>query len=71
MERLLDKRVLRAGRRSVIQYLVRWQGYGPDDDSWVAASNIEQSLIDEYEATHHAALPVARRSTRRSARRRS
>jgi len=49
---LLDKRVTRFGRtRRVVQYLVRWQGYGPENDQWVAASNISSDLINEYEAT--------------------
>jgi len=68
VEALLDKRVTTVGRRSVVQYLVRWKGYGADDDQWVAASNIGKSLISQYESSHHASIPVAARSTRRSAR---
>lgn len=71
VEALLDKRVTHAGRRTTIQYLVRWKGYGPEDDQWVAASNIEKSLIDAYNATHHAQLPTATRSSRKQARRRN
>lgn len=67
VEALLDKRKSR-GR---IEYLVRWEGYGPEDDMWIPAVDIHQSLIDAYEATHHATRPVARRSTRKSHRRRS
>jgi len=36
VEALLDKRVTYASRRTTIQYLVRWKGYGPEDDQWVA-----------------------------------
>lgn len=53
VEVLLDKRVRKLGRRTIEEYLVRWKGYGPDDDSWVVADNIEDSLIiQEYEQTH-------------------
>jgi len=69
VDMLLDKRVTRSGRRQMVQYLVRWQGYGPENDQWVAASNISNDLINEYEATHHARLPTANRSTRKSVRR--
>jgi transposase InsO family protein len=68
VEALLDKRMTRVGRHDVIQYLIRWKGYGPEEDQWVESNNIEESLIDIYEATHHAEIPVARRSTRRSIR---
>jgi hypothetical protein len=71
VDMLLDKRVRKAGRHTHVEYLVRWKDYGPQDDSWVHASNIENSLIADYEATHHADIPVAPRSTRKSSRRRT
>jgi hypothetical protein len=72
VEALTDKRVRRVGRnRYITQYLVRWKGYGCDEDSWVNAKDIESSLIAEYESTHHAAIPVTTRSTRKSTRRRT
>ena len=68
---LLDKRRVRYGRRQVIQYLVRWEGYGPQDDTWVAETDIEDSLKRDYNATHHAQLPTVNRSTRHGVRRRN
>lgn len=72
VDKLLDKRRERVGRHWVVKYLVRWLNCGPEDDSWEPASNIEQSLIDEYEASHHATPEeeVATRSTRKQLRRR-
>ena len=32
-----------------VQYLVRWQGYGPKDDTWEPSSNIDQSLVNLFE----------------------
>jgi hypothetical protein len=66
VETLLDKRISR-GR---VEYLVRWQGYGPEDDMWRPARDIEQSLIDAYEASHHGALPTRTKSSRKAHRRR-
>ena len=73
MERLLDKRPrhIVPATRMIVEYLVRWKDYGPEDDSWEPASNIEKILMDEYEATHHATIHIAARSTRKSARRRT
>jgi transposase InsO family protein len=66
VDRLLDKRICRRNT----QYLVRWLGYGPEEDKWINEEGIEDSLIAAYEATHHATLPPQRRSTRKSTRRR-
>jgi len=66
VETLLDKRVCRGHT----QYLVRWKGYGPEDDLWRPASDIEQSLIRDYEASHHGVLPTVPRSSRKGSRRR-
>lgn len=68
VEALLDKRITGRGQT---EYLVRWQGYGPEWDLWRPASDIEASLIQAYEATHHAAHPPTRRSTRKAPRRRT
>lgn len=67
VDRLLDKRTY----RGTVQYLVRWLGYGPEEDSWVNKEGVEDSLIETYEATHHATLPTTRHSTRKSRRRRT
>ena len=73
VDKLLDKRRRRFSPRGpwVTEYLVRWDGYGPEDDEWVRDSNIEDSLIEEYERTHHGQMPIAARSTRKSSRRRT
>jgi hypothetical protein len=70
VDRLLDKRVRTVGRGRRVEYLVRFEGYGPEDDMWLPVAQIDSGAVDDYEASHHAALPVATRSTRRSPRRR-
>lgn len=43
------------GYTSGIWYLVRWKGYGPDDDSWVQLENVQNNsweLINEFHEKH-------------------
>jgi hypothetical protein len=62
VETLLDKRVVRCGRKQVIAYLVSWKGFEPEDDLWTPDRDVgADDLIAEYdalpyspyEATHH------------------
>jgi len=41
VDTLLDKRIV----RGTTQYLVRWEGFGPEDDSWVPARDVSKDLI--------------------------
>jgi hypothetical protein len=47
VEQLIRKRRSRTGRT---EYLVRWTGFGPEDDSWVSASDIDPDLITAFES---------------------
>ena len=49
LERVLDKRV---SPRGSVKYLVRWKGYGPEEDVWKSVKELENAkeLIEEYEA---------------------
>ena len=52
----------RSGARS---YLVRWHGYGVEDDSWVAARDLNApALLREYNRRHHlTSMATGRRSS--------
>lgn len=68
VDRLLDKRTRRYGRGQRVEYLIRWMGYGPEDDTWEPVAHIDSDLIADFEASHHAAgqsVDLAR-SVRRS-----
>ena len=46
---LIDRRI---GRQRRKEYLVSWQGWSSEFDEWVAAKDIESSLVAEYDAAH-------------------
>ena len=48
VERVLMHRSRSSGRKSVHDYLIKWQGYGPEHNSWEPESNLPRELIDEY-----------------------
>jgi Chromo (CHRromatin Organisation MOdifier) domain len=50
VERVLDHRDKRVGRKTVREFLVRWQGYGPEHNTWEPQSNMNNATvaISEY-----------------------
>jgi len=50
VEEILDHRQRKRGRRTVMEYLVRWAGYGQEDDQWVAENDIDDGIVQEYQA---------------------
>ena len=51
VSKIIDKKSYRAGSQVRVQYLVRWKGYGPRDDTWQSKSSLRhaQEAIREYE----------------------
>ena len=50
---LLAKGERKAGKRTLVSYLVKWQGSGPESNTWEPAANIlDKQLITDYERKH-------------------
>ena len=55
------------GRHKKLQFLVRWKGFPPSEDSWVPELDLSTpDLIEEFYATHsHATRQLLSKQTRR------
>jgi Chromo (CHRromatin Organisation MOdifier) domain len=48
VERVLQHREKRVGKRTVFDYLIEWSNYGPEHNSWEPAGNLPDGMIKEY-----------------------
>lgn len=67
VERILDDRVSRHGRRPTRQFLVRWSGYGPEHDTWEPEENLAncKDTLTCYLDSKTAAAEIASKRQRR------
>jgi hypothetical protein len=53
VEKVLNHRFTGAGRTRKLDFLIRWQGYDPEYDSWEPHANVKDALaLDEYSLAH-------------------
>jgi hypothetical protein len=60
IEKVIRAELRGRGRNRRMHYLVRWQGYGPEHDSWIPEEEMELSreLIDEFERAERNRMQV-------------
>lgn len=53
IERIIDKRIRKSGKKKITEYQIRWLGYGPEHDMWYTPAQLENSmeLIEAFEKT--------------------
>ena len=53
VDKIVDRRYYKAGSQVRVQYLVRWKGYGADDDTWQSRNSVRHArqAIQDYEDT--------------------
>jgi hypothetical protein len=51
-------------RDTSYQYLIRWKGYGSNNDTWEPASNLSntEEILEEYKTTHSLDDPIKSKS---------
>ena len=69
IEQILDSRFSNRSKRTGLQYLVRWKGYGEGDDLWIPAKEFHANeAIADFHRSHPTTPPndsTPRRGTRR------
>ena len=48
VERILDHKAFGQGRRGQMKYLIRWEGYEQENDSWELEKDIHDGLLADY-----------------------
>lgn len=69
VERIVGRRLRKFGRTTVTQYLVKWEGYGPEFNEWRSLSYLDNcmDLVEEYENRLQAQPPPPQRRTKPTA----
>ena len=67
VEKILDKRTYKIGRRNRLEYLIQWRGYDHAHDSWEPVSNLLhcRESIQPYEDSRRLMPDVGRRGSKR------
>ena len=47
---MLDHRVVKRGRQRKVEYLIHWEGYGDEHNTWETSANVANSLdcVQDY-----------------------
>jgi Chromo (CHRromatin Organisation MOdifier) domain len=65
----IDRILQRRYRRNTAEYLVRWEGYGPESDTWEPRSSFDGTAADDFDRSIDPRAQRLARRPRRSSRR--
>ena len=46
VDQIIDKRVYKSGK---VEYLLNWEGYDDEENTWENPENLQPALIEEFE----------------------
>ena len=53
VEKILDSRIRRTGRSSLIEFLIAWKGYGPEHNQWIKKRDLfARELLADFHKRH-------------------
>ena len=54
VERIIDRRTIRTGRKAKRQYLIKWRGYPEYENTWENLENLQncKELVQDFERSH-------------------
>ena len=72
VETLLDRRERKRGRKKLVEYLVKWHGFGHEHNTWEPESNIaDPDLITDYQVRMKAKETLAQAKAKAKPRRKA
>lgn len=63
IDRILDHKRVKSGRKMVDKWLVQWVGYGPEHNEWKSTNEVTPEAIQEFQDRQKPPVPL-RRSVR-------
>jgi hypothetical protein len=60
VDKILDHKQVKLGRKMVDKWLVQWVGYGPEYNEWKRTEEVTPEAIQEFQARNKPPAPLRR-----------